>query len=260
MSLSEKAPVAGIPISMVSYDQVLDIIERRPADRATLIGVCNVHSVMSARSSPPLAAALRAMDVTTPDGMPLVWTLRATANPGQTRVYGPELMRSALRHGTERGWKHYLYGATPQTLEALEQAAQRLAPGVRIVGRHAPPFRALTDEEQGATIADIRASGADLVWVGLGMPKQELWMHRVRDALPGVALVGVGAAFDLISGRVRQAPPVLQSLGLEWLWRLSREPRRLWRRYLFNNPAFLLVFLRQVAEARLRRRDAKNAS
>jgi N-acetylglucosaminyldiphosphoundecaprenol N-acetyl-beta-D-mannosaminyltransferase len=249
-----KHEVLGTPISLTDYGQVLDVIATRPSGRATVIAVCNVHSVMSARKSPALAQALAAADVTTSDGMPLVWTLRATVTPGQTRVYGPELMRRALVDAAGNNWAHYLYGSTPETLETLEQAARRMSPDIRIVGRHSPPFRPPTQQEEAVVLDDIRLSGADVVWVGLGMPKQELWMHKVRGELPGVALIGVGAAFDLLSGRVKQAPPLIQSLGLEWLYRLSREPRRLWRRYVYNNPAFVLLALRQVLAFRVRRR------
>ncbi len=245
-----RVEVVGTPISLTSYDEVLALLDARPADRPTVVAVCNVHSVMTARSDRDVARALSTADVATPDGMPLVWALRQLARADQTRVYGPDLMRAALAHGVERGWRHYLYGATPSTLNLLRQAAERIAPGVQIVGWHAPPFRALTAREEQAVLADIRASGADLVWVGIGMPKQELWMQRVAEELPGVALLGVGAAFDLLSGVVPQAPPGLQAAGLEWLYRMLQEPRRLWRRYLWNNPRYLVLLAGQLLFAR----------
>lgn len=245
-----RVPVVGTPISLTSYGEVLELLDARPADRATVVAICNVHSVMTARKEPQVARALAEADLATPDGMPLVWALRKLARPEQTRVYGPDLMRAALPHGVERGWRHYLYGATPDTLHRLQQACEELAPGVRIVGAHAPPFRPETAEERAAVLAHIRASGADLVWVGVGMPKQELWMHEVAPALPGVALLGVGAAFDLLSGVVPQAPAWLQDRGLEWAFRLAQEPRRLWRRYLVNNPQFVVALARQMVAGR----------
>lgn len=253
--LPPKAPVVGTPISLTSYDDVLRLIEDRPRDRPVSVAVCNVHSVMSSRRSPQLAAALRDADVATPDGMPLVWTLRATVEPSQSRVYGPDLMRAALSHGVSLGWKHYFCGATDETLEQLTAVAQRMAPGVRVVGRHAPPFRPLSSTEEAQLVGDILDSGADIVWVGLGMPKQELLIHRLhrQGGLPGVVLVGVGAAFDLISGRVPQAPVWLQARGLEWAYRLWQEPRRLWRRYALNNPGFAVLMVRQVIAHRLGR-------
>lgn len=241
-----KSLVVGTPISMTSYGEVLRLIDSRPRDQATVVAVCNVHSVMTARRNPAVAQALRSATVATPDGMPLVWVLRATANRGQRRVYGPDLMRAALPYGTDRGWRHYLFGGTSERLERLRGAIQNIAPGANIVGAYAPPFRPLTGDEERTVIADIVRTRADVVWVGIGMPKQELWMDSVRDRLPGTALIGVGAAFDLLSGTVRPAPAWMQRVGLEWLYRLTQEPRRLWRRYLWNNPAFALLALRQV--------------
>jgi N-acetylglucosaminyldiphosphoundecaprenol N-acetyl-beta-D-mannosaminyltransferase len=197
--------------------------------------------VMSARRDPALAAALATADVATPDGMPLVWAIRREARADQQRVYGPDLMAAALRHGVARGWRHYLYGATDETLARLRAACEELAPGVVIAGTHAPPFRAQAPAEEEAALAAIRDAGTDLLWVGLGMPKQELWAARVADRLPGVAVLGVGAAFDLLSGTVSQAPDWIQDRGLEWLYRLAKEPRRLGPRYLATNPAYLLL-------------------
>lgn len=247
-----KYPVVGTPLSLTSYGELLRLLDDRPVDRPIVVACCNVHSVMSARSDRDLAHALARADVATPDGMPLVWALRQLVRPDQPRVYGPDLMRFALREGVARGWRHYLYGTTPGTLERLRSAAERMAPGVQIVGMQAPPFRSLTFAEEQAVLADMRASGADLVWVGLGMPKQELWIARVAEELPGMALLGVGAAFDLLSGAVRQAPPRVQALGLEWAFRLLQEPRRLWRRYAINNPAFVLALAGQVLTQRVR--------
>ena len=249
-----RIPVAGTPISSVSYDGVLRAMAHPPDDRAQVMAFCNVHSVMTARRDATVRRALRSSDLATPDGMPLVWALRGKGRAGQPRVYGPDLMELALAHGVPLGWRHYFFGANDETLDRLSASAGRLAPGVRIVGRHAPPYRPLSPAEDQQIVADIRASGANVVWVGLGMPKQELWMMRVRDQLPGVSLMGVGAAFDLLSGTVPQAPDWLQDRGLEWAYRLWREPRRLWRRYLLNNPTFAVIALTEVARSRLRDR------
>ena len=147
--------------------------------------------------------------------------------------------------------RHYLYGATTETLDLLEQQLRRLNPDVQIRGSLAPSFGSLSDDELDAHAAGILRSGAKVVWVGLGMPKQELWMHRMRLRLPGIAIIGVGAAFDILAGRVRQAPPLVQRLGLEWLFRLIQEPRRLWRRYIFNNPGYVALAGLQIACSRL---------
>lgn len=237
--------VLGTSIATTSYGEVLRAIAQPPADRAQLFAFCNVHSVMTARRDRDVREALDAMDMATPDGMPLVWTLRRRGHPSQPRVYGPDLMELALAHGVALGWRHFFFGATDETLARLCASAEVLAPGIRIAGSYAPPYRPLTPHEEDDIVGRIDDSGANLVWVGLGMPKQELWMHRTRDRLPATNLLGVGAAFDLLSGTVPQAPDWLQDRGLEWAYRLWREPRRLWRRYLYNNPAFVLLALRE---------------
>ena len=251
MEFPAKAPVVGIPISTTSYEEVLQAISARPRDRGVYVAVCNVHSVMSARRDAALRAAIVEADVGTPDGVPLVWALRWTGYPEQERVYGPELMRKALAESKQLGWKHYLYGSSQETLDRLLAAIDQFAPDAEIVGAVSPPFRELSSEEQEDALAEIRASGADVVWVGLGMPKQELWMQRVQQSLPGGALLGVGAAFDFLAGTVKQAPAWMQRAGLEWLYRLIQEPRRLWRRYIWNNPAYLVLFGWQVLRYRL---------
>lgn len=246
MAYPSKAPVVGVPISTTTYAEVLDAMARPAPDRALVVSVCNVHSVMTARKDPSIREAIESSTIATPDGVPLVWTLRRTANPVQERVYGPEIMRRALLESPERGWRHYLHGSTPETLQRLQAAIAEMAPHAEIVGSFSPPFAPPTPETDHADAERIRESGANVVWVGLGMPKQEQWMHRVAGRLPGTAIVGVGAAFDFLAGTVPQAPEWMQRSGLEWAYRLSREPRRLWRRYLWNNPAFLLLMARQL--------------
>jgi len=255
-----KVNVVGTPISTTTYDEVLALLDRRARDRAVVVAVCNVHSVMTARRDAQLARALRTATIATPDGVPLVWALRAMGHRRQTRVYGPDLMRAALPYGVERGWRHYLYGGTPERLERLRSEVERIAPGAQIVGSHAPPFRPLTPAEEQREIEDIRNSQADLVWVGIGMPKQEKWMESVRARLPGVALLGVGAAFDLLSGTVPQAPAWMQRVGLEWLYRLRQEPRRLWRRYLINNPMYLVLLFGQLLTHGIRKRRGRSTA
>lgn len=246
-----RSDVVGTPVSLTSYDEMLKVLDNPLPDRAGVVTVCNVHSVMSARRDEALREAINGSDIATPDGTPLVWTLRMTARRAQERVYGPELMRQALIHGVDHGWRHYFYGSSPGALDKLEAAAKILAPAVEIAGSHSPPFRPLTDEEEEAVLQDIRDSGASIVWVGLGMPKQELWMWKIRERLPGTMLLGVGAAFDFLAETKPQAPAWMQKAGLEWLFRLASEPRRLWRRYAWNNPAFLVLMFGQVLRARL---------
>ncbi len=250
MQLAPKHDILGTPISATSYAEVMELLRHPLPDRARMVAFCNVHSVMSARTDHALHDALTAMDLATPDGMPLVWTLRASGVDDQQRVYGPDLMEMAIPWGVQHGLKHYLYGASPQTLERLQARLAADFPDAQVVGAHSPPYRALTDAEETAVLQQIRASGADVVWVGLGMPKQELWIHRVAPQLPGVSLMAVGAAFDFLGGVVAQAPDWVQRIGMEWLYRLVKEPRRLWRRYVLNNPLFVVLILRQLAQAR----------
>jgi len=250
----DRVPVVGIPISVTSNGELLELLDRRPTERATVIAFCNVHSVMTARRQPEVAAALVAADVTAPDGMPVAWGLRAAGYANQPRVAGPTFMESALREGVNAGWSHFFYGSTTDTLTELVEAARRLAPGIRIAGTFSPPFRPPTDEDLQADATRIGASGADLVWVGLGMPKQELWMQKIAARLSGTALLGVGAAFEFIAGTTPRAPLWMQKSGLEWLHRFGQQPGRLWRRYLVNNPKYL--WLLGWSLLRSRRRDS----
>jgi N-acetylglucosaminyldiphosphoundecaprenol N-acetyl-beta-D-mannosaminyltransferase len=256
VKLPPKSSVVGLPISMTSYEEVLEMIDNRPKDASLRIAVCNVHSVMSSRRDPALAQALNEAHIATPDGVPLVWTLRHTTQSNQERVYGPDLMRHALVGTDGRTWKHYLYGSTTDTLDLLQQSIIEFAPHAAIVGAYSPPFGAPSPQDDADDAARILSSGADIVWVGLGMPKQELWMHRMTEQLPGLAVVGVGAAFDFLAGTVEEAPEWMMQAGLEWLFRFSREPRRLWRRYLWNNPAFVILVMRQILAQRLRGQPA----
>jgi N-acetylglucosaminyldiphosphoundecaprenol N-acetyl-beta-D-mannosaminyltransferase len=242
-----KLTVAETPISHIRLDALLDAFDTPLADRARVVSFCNVHSVMSARRCEELAAALAASDIAAPDGMPVAWWIRAVHGLAQPRVFGAAAMEAALRHGVDRGWRHFFYGSTDETLAKLRDRVAVTHPGAVICGRYAPPFRPLTDEEESDVLRRITDARPTVLWVGLGMPKQELWMHRVRDRLPGMTLMGVGAAFDMMAGRVSQAPQWMRDSGLEWVYRLAQEPRRLWRRYVLNNPAFMLLLLRELA-------------
>lgn len=240
-----KEDIFGTGISITSFAETLRLLEQRRPDRAVTVNVCNVHSVMSARSDPQLATALSAGEINTSDGVPLVWVIKSRGFARQTRMYGPDLAVAAFAHGLPLGWRHFFYGATPETLQLLVRNLSQRFPGLKIAGMYAPPFRDQTDAERDEVVKLIEASRADIVWVGLGMPKQEKWMYEMRAHLPGKVLVGVGAAFDFLAGTKRQAPLWMQRSGLEWIFRLATEPRRLWRRYLRYNPRFVVGFVRQ---------------
>jgi N-acetylglucosaminyldiphosphoundecaprenol N-acetyl-beta-D-mannosaminyltransferase len=217
-----------------------------------------VNLVMSAREDPQTRAAVLGATLAVPDGQPLVWALRALGHARATRVYGPDLMARFCARAAHAGTPIYLYGGrTPAALELLERRLCERFPGLRIVGGYSPPFRPLSAAEEDSVIAAIDSSGAQVVWVGTGQPKQEQWMRAMRPRLQAPLLVGVGAAFDFHAGLVSQAPGWMQRAGLEWAYRLSREPRRLWRRYARYNPLFVACFARQYINHRKRHRAAR---
>ena len=246
------ADVLGLPLGLIDYGQTLRWIDAMVAARERgYVCVCNVHTVMAAHEDPELRSALLASSLNVPDGQPLVWALNALGNSLTDRVYGPELMARACARAASTGQRFYLYGGRNQgALVQLALNLRRRFPGVQIVGGYSPPFRPLTIEEQAAISAEINDADADVVWVGIGVPKQEKWMAALRPYLDAPVLVGVGAAFDFHAGLVPQAPVWLQRAGLEWAYRLVHEPRRLWRRYLRYNPRFVAAFARQLAKQR----------
>lgn len=235
-----KQDVVGTGISRTDFDELIEVFDDRIDDRAIVVTITNVHAVMEARRDDELRHALDTADVTTPDGMPITWALRSMGNPDQIRVNGAKVTTTALENGVARGWRHYFYGSTEETLAALQTAVKEQYDGVEVAGTMSPPFRALTPDEEDDIAREIMATKPDVLWVGLGMPKQEKWMVRNRDRYPGVVMVGIGAAFDFIAGTKPEAPEWIQKAGLEWLFRLASEPRRLWKRYVFNNPGYLV--------------------
>jgi N-acetylglucosaminyldiphosphoundecaprenol N-acetyl-beta-D-mannosaminyltransferase len=245
-------PLLGIPLAVTDYERTLDWIDGAVAARHRgYICVAAVHTVMACQEDPTLREAVLGADFTVPDGQPLVWALRALGQPVRERVYGPELMDRACARAAGNGQRFFLYGGRNQgALVELTRMLRLRHPGLEIVGGYAPPFRELTDAEDEAVAHLIRRSRADVVWVGIGVPKQEKWMARMRDRLDAPVLIGVGAAFDFHAGLVPQAPAALQRCGLEWLYRLWQEPRRLWRRYARYNPLFIWEFARQYAARR----------
>ena len=258
---AEPAPMAtqqllGVPLALTTYDGARDWIDATVAagDRG-YVCVAAVHTVMACQDDPELRAAVEGASFTVPDGQPLVWALNALGHGLPDRVYGPELMDRMCAHGARSGLRFYLYGGRNHGV--LAQLARNLRlrhPGLRIVGGYSPPFRPQTEEGEARVAEEINRSGADVVWVGIGVPKQEKWMARMRERLHAPVLVGVGAAFDFHAGVIPQAPDRLQRVGLEWAFRLAQEPRRLWRRYLRYNPRFVAGFSLQLVRERLLRR------
>ncbi len=251
----DQEPVLGIPLALTDYEKTLNWIDAAIAHaRRTYICVAAVHTVMVSQEDPELRDAVTGADFTVPDGQPLVWAMNALGHDLPSRVYGPELMARACERAAATGVRMYLYGGRNQgALVQLALELRRRYPGLKIVGGYAPPFRDLSDDEEAWIVEDINRSGADIVWVGIGVPKQEKWMARMRDRLSPPVLVGVGAAFDFHAGLVPQAPDWIQHLGLEWAYRLAHEPRRLWKRYTRYNPRFVSGFARQYVQHRVSR-------
>ena len=244
----------GVPLALADYDGVLDWIDAAVAARSReYICVAATHTVVACGEDPELRDAVLGASMTVPDGQPLVWALKALGRGDglHGRVYGPELMARACERGALTGTRMFLYGGKNQgALVQLTANLRSRYPGVQIVGGYVPPFRPLTADEEAHVAAEIERCGADVVWVGIGVPKQEKWMAQMRPALAAPVLVGVGAAFDFHAGLVPQAPGWIQTAGLEWAYRLAREPRRLWRRYLHYNPRFVLGFVREYVAQR----------
>ncbi|MES1262594.1 MAG: WecB/TagA/CpsF family glycosyltransferase [Acidobacteriota bacterium] len=239
-----KQDVLGVGISATSYAEVAAVcagwIENRAAARAArYICVTSVHGVMEARKDSSLRAVFNEADIATPDGMPVVWALRSFGFPEQQRVYGPTLMLTLCEQAEQRGHRIFLYGGRPEALEALGVHLRERFPRLVIAGSYSPPFRPLTVQEELSVRREIATAAPDLLFVGISTPKQERWMAEHRACFPGVVMAGVGAAFDFHAGRVRQAPGWMQRRGLEWLFRLTMEPTRLWKRYILVTPLFL---------------------
>jgi N-acetylglucosaminyldiphosphoundecaprenol N-acetyl-beta-D-mannosaminyltransferase len=233
--------VLGVGLSAINLDSgtaaILRAIELRTKG---YICVTGVHGVSEAQHDSAFRAILNRAFLNTPDGMPMVWMGRLQGFGQVGRVYGPDLMLRVCESGLARGLAHFFYGGGPGVAEDLQRRLEQRFPGLRVVGRFTPPFRPLTAGEAEVLAGQVRASRPDVFWVGLSTPKQEQFMAQYWERLEATLFIGVGAAFDFHAGRVRQAPRWMQRSGLEWLFRLACEPRRLWKRYLKNNPLFVL--------------------
>ena len=240
--------ILGVPFAMIDYERTMDLMDAMVAERERgYVCVTPVHGVMVARDEPETRAALLGSTLTVPDGMPLVWAANLLGEHLSDRVYGPELMRRYSNRCAEHGHRVWLYGGRDQgSLVQLALNLRHRHPGITIVGGCSPPFRPLTAGEETHVVDQINDARPDVLWVGIGAPKQEKWMARMRDRLEVPVMCGVGAAFDFHAGRISQAPSWMQERGLEWTYRAAQEPRRLLPRYLYYNPRFLLAFGAQL--------------
>lgn len=248
--------VLGVGISVLSLDTAVEAVDSAVrAGRKGYVCVTDVNSLMAAQDCDEFRQILNSSYLTTPDGMPMVWMGKWNRYPEIDRVYGPDLMLGVCRQGVEQGRTHYLLGGRPGVAEQLAERLESQIPGLQIVGKCTPPFRPFTEEERQELIDEIARLRPDCIWVGLGAPKQERLMAELLPSLDTKLMFGVGAAFDFHAGLVRQAPRWMQRSGMEWFFRLCMEPRRLWRRYLVNNPRFLMLISRQLLKGRPPRGD-----
>ena len=232
--------ILGIPVAMTDYAQAMDVMDGMIARRERGYVCCApVHALMVAQGDREARDAIRGASLTVPDGMPLVWAANLMGEGLGDRVYGPDLMQRYNERCRDHGHRVWLYGGRDQgSLAQLALNMHKANPGMRIVGGYSPPFRPLTESEEDEIARQINAARPDVLWVGIGVPKQEKWMARMRDKLDVPVMCGTGAAFDFLAGRISQAPPWMQRRGLEWSYRIAQEPRRLLPRYLYYNPAF----------------------
>lgn len=238
----EAVTIAGVRIDVVDLDAAVNAL--LGSGRPRRVYLCNAYTISLAARDDTYRRTINAGDLNLPDGMPLVWIARRRgAHALRGRVYGPDLMAATLDRGRAFGLRHYLYGSTPQVLEALCARIATRWPGAQVVGAESPPFAPITDAELDDAAARMDEVGADVVWVGLGTPKQDEVVHRLAERTTA-ANVAVGAAFDFLSGTKPQAPVWMREHGLEWCFRLATEPRRLWRRYLIGNARFVWAVAR----------------
>jgi N-acetylglucosaminyldiphosphoundecaprenol N-acetyl-beta-D-mannosaminyltransferase len=237
--------ILGVGVSALNMDMALRQTESL-LDRGEQGYVCvtGVHGIMEAQSDDVFREILNRSFLTTPDGMPTVWLGRVHGFKDMSRVYGPDYMLALCQRSVTRGYRHFLYGGKPGVAEELRADLVRRFPGLQIVGTYTPPFRPLNPDEEEDLRSQLERSQADVLWCGLSTPKQERFISSYYHKMPVKLMVGVGAAFDLLSGNLSEAPDWMKRAGLQWLYRLMKEPRRLWRRYLLNNPKFAwLTFL-----------------
>jgi N-acetylglucosaminyldiphosphoundecaprenol N-acetyl-beta-D-mannosaminyltransferase len=241
-----KVNILGVNISAINMQQALEIIRSWILQRDPhYVCVTPAHSIMDCFHNPALRPIFNGSGLTTPDGMSTVWILRLLGHKHVERVYGPDLMQALCQLSPQNGYRHYLYGGAPGIVEELQKKLRDAYPGLEIVGHYTPPFGLVSPEEDQRIIENIRNANPDILWVGISSPKQEIWMAEHLDALEVPVLIGVGAAFDFLSGRKKQAPRWIQRSGLEWLYRFLSEPKRLWRRYI-QYPLFILLLFLQA--------------
>ena len=236
----EYADILGVKVSAINMSRAVDMANQWIAMGSYgYVCVTGVHGVMETQKDPELREILNHAVMNAPDGMPMSWVGRLQGFDQMDRVFGPDFMSAMCQISPEQSYRHFLYGGQPGVAQTLKETLERNFPGLQIVGTYTPPFRALNAEEETELLSQVHASSPHILWVGLSTPKQERFMAHYVDRLQVPLLVGVGAAFDYHTGRIQDCSPWIKRAGLQWLHRLLQDPRRLWRRYLSNNPAFV---------------------
>ena len=232
--------ILGVKVSAVNLELASNKIEEWIFRRIkTYVCVAPVSTIVDSQNDSGYKNIINSSGMTTPDGMPVVWIGKLKGNKNIERTYGPDLMLRMIEISAKKGFRNYLYGGTEATNNLLVQSLKKRFPSINIVGSYAPPFRKIHELEDQSIISQINTANPDILWVGLGSPKQDFWMHEHRDKLDVPVIVGSGAAFDFLAGTKPQAPKWMQRSGLEWLFRLCCEPGRLWKRYLVGNTKFI---------------------
>jgi N-acetylglucosaminyldiphosphoundecaprenol N-acetyl-beta-D-mannosaminyltransferase len=243
-----RANVLGVGVSAINMSEALSLFQSWLGNGGKgYVCVTGVHGVMEAQNDPEFRRILNKSLLTTPDGMPTVWVGKLQGFQSMGRVFGPDLMREVCRLSVENGYSHFFYGGRPGIAEKLKAAMTQRFPGLRVAGTYTPPFGSLSCEEEAHLLSLVAKSKPDIFWVGLSTPKQERFMAEYNEKIQTKIMVGVGAAFDLHTGSIKDAPDWVKSSGLQWMHRLVQDPRRLWKRYLLNNPKFLWKISLQLA-------------
>ncbi len=249
MSKDARVMILGVRVSVTSISRaVLGIGHWIKERQRTYVCVAPVSTLVDCQRNLAYRDVVNAAGMVTPDGMPLVWIAKAKGCKDIERTYGPDLMRAVCEQGQAQSWRHFFYGGTPDVCAKLETVLKKNFPCIKIVGVFSPPFRSQAEQEQADVLKTIQEAKPDILWVALGSPKQDFWMQMHRPLLDVPVMVGVGAAFDFVAGIKPQAPLWMQHSGLEWLFRLLTEPKRLWRRYLIGNTKFIYYLIKDMLQ------------
>jgi len=247
--------ICGVSVSAINLDMACEILDGWINERKkSYVCIAPVSTIVDSQSEAEYRKIINEADMITPDGMPLVWIGKLRGNKDIGRTYGPDLMLALCGRGQKKGYKHFLYGGSKNTCSLLKNVLERKFPAIDIVGEYAPPFSSQYVQEDEEVVDEINRLSPDVLWVGLGSPKQDYWMHHHRDKLNVPVMVGVGAAFDFIAGTKKQAPMWMRRSGLEWLFRLCSEPQRLWKRYFIGNTQFIYLLVKQIVTTRFKKK------